>query len=184
MQVILKTDIPSVGRIGEICDVKAGFARNYLIPKGFAVSASTGSLKSLEHQKRLVEVHKQAIKKESDTQAEKIKGTAIKVKRRVNSSGVMYGSVLPQDVSKELKKANFDIDRRDVDMEPISEAGEFEIKVRLPGDVFSTIQLTVEAQVEKETTKKKAKPKAKPKEEAASASETEATFSGEDKTED
>jgi large subunit ribosomal protein L9 len=149
MQVILKKDIPQLGRIGELVKVKDGYARNFLIPRSLAMAASTGNLEELEHQKKLVDLHKRKVQKESEGVASTLKSVSITITRKFNDSGKMFGSIAASDVVEALAAKGHTFDRRDIEVEAIKAAGNHSVKVRLPGDVFTTIQLKVEAQVEK-----------------------------------
>ncbi|MBN8554796.1 MAG: 50S ribosomal protein L9 [Deltaproteobacteria bacterium] len=182
MQVILKKDIPQLGRIGELVKVRNGYARNFLIPRSMAVAASTGNVEELEHQKKLVDLHKKKIQKESEAFAATMKSVSITISRKFNDAGKMFGSITTSDVSESLTAAGHNFDRRDLEVDAIKGAGNYSVKVRLPGDVFTTIQLNVEAQVEKtaKSDGKKTKTrtagakKTKAKAETAAADESEA----------
>ncbi len=183
MQVILKKDIPQLGRIGELVKVKEGYARNFLIPRAFAVAASSSNVKALEHNQRIVESLKKKVQKESQTYADKIRGTKIEIERRFNEAGKLFGALSAADVVEELKKKDVSVDRRDIELETIKEAGTYEIKVRLPGDVYTEIKLVLTAIEEKaakgeKKTRAKSKTAAKPRKkntEENSASEEEAS---------
>lgn len=164
MQVILKKDIPQLGRIGELIKVREGYARNFLIPRSYAVPANAANLKNFEHQKRLVEVHKKQVRKDSEAIATKMAGLKIKMERRFNESGKMYGTLTGADVVTELAKKDYAVDKRDVEIEGIKAPGDHTLKVRLPGDVFVEIKLELVAlkeKVAKEDTKKTKAPRTK-----------------------
>lgn len=143
MQVILKKDIPQIGRIGELVKVRDGYARNFLIPRSLAVAANPENIRGFEHQKRIVEFHKKKVRKESEQAASGLKTLKVMIERRVNEAGKLFGSLSTSDVAAELDKQNFKVDRRDIEMEAIKTAGEYTLKIRLPGDVFAEISLTV-----------------------------------------
>ena len=149
MQVILKKDIPQLGRIGELVKVRNGYARNFLIPRSMAVAASTENMKELEHQKKLIDLHKKKVQKESEAFASTLKSVSITISRKFNDAGKMFGSISSSDVAEALSAAGHNFDRRDLEVDAIKGAGDYTVKVRLPGDVFTSIQLNVEAQVEK-----------------------------------
>ena len=161
MQVILKKDIPQLGRIGELIKVREGYARNFLIPRAYAVPANPGNLKGLEHQKRLVNAHKKKVQKESEVVAGKIKGTSVEIERRFNEAGKMYGAITGTDIAIELKKKDVVVDRKDLEFEAIKAPGDYEIKVRLAGDVYTSISLTVSAMKEKTAKEEGKKTRAK-----------------------
>jgi large subunit ribosomal protein L9 len=161
MQVILKKDIPQLGRIGDLVRVREGYARNFLIPRAYAAAANPANLKNLEHQKRLVEVHKKKVQKDSQELAKLLEGVQIKIQRRFNEAGKMYGTLTGADIASELKKKDFHIDRRDADVEGIKTPGEHPVKVRLAGDVYASVTLVLEALQEKSSKEEGKKAKAK-----------------------
>jgi len=157
MQVILKKDIPQVGRIGELVKVRDGYARNFLIPRSLAVPANPGNLRQFEHHKRLVEFHKKQVQKESEKAATEINGLKVKIERRVNEGGKLFGSLSIQEIVTELEKHKLKLDKRDVEVETIKAEGTYSVKVRLPGDVFATISLIIKGIVDTKEAKRTAK---------------------------
>lgn len=174
MEVILNKDVSNLGRVGEIVNVTPGYARNFLLPRSMAIIASRSNKKFLEHQKRMVEAQKKKIRAESEVLATEIAKLSIKLKKRFNEQEKMFGSLNETEIVDALKKLGHQFDRRDVDLGDIREAGTHKIKVRLPGDVFAEVALTIEAmKVEAKSVKKsKGEKKAKAsKTEEAPASE-------------
>lgn len=157
MQVILKKDIPNIGRIGELVKVRAGYARNFLIPRSLAVAADAGNMKGLEHQKRVVDFHKKKVQKESESVAATMKGVQVSILRKFNEAGKMFGSISASDVASALTAQGYAVDRKDVDIPVVKAAGSYSVQVRLPGDVFASVSLSIEAEVEKEAAEGKAK---------------------------
>jgi large subunit ribosomal protein L9 len=174
LQVILKKDISSLGRIGDIVKVREGYARNFLIPRSFAIIADPSNLNKLEHQKSLVELHKKKIQKESAEVVEKLQAVALKVKKLTNEAGKLFGHVTAAEVVKELKSKKYEFDRRDIELPEMEAAGEYDVKIRLPGDVFATVKLTLETSVKKTKAKKADSKKAEAKEAAAEKEEAKA----------
>lgn len=185
MEVILKKDIPALGRIGEIVRVREGYARNYLIPRSLAMMASASNRSQLEHHKLLVAVHKRKVQKESQELVESKKGLKAKLTRRFNESGKMYGAVTASDLVEEFTKLGLTADKRDLDFVSPKAPGPFEVKVRFPGDVILSVSVTLEAELEHADKEAKAKKgtksrKAKSKDDTADAEvETESAKSGE-----
>jgi large subunit ribosomal protein L9 len=178
MQVILKKDITEIGRMGEIVKVKSGYARNFLIPRSLAASANEKNVRNLEHLKRIVESNKKKVQKESEKLADGFKKYSIKLERRVNEAGKLFGSITTAEIVSELEKKEIKVDRRDVELENIKTPGTYELKVRLPGDVYASIKLVIDGIEEKSETKKSAKTKAPrkgAKKADATSEETEAT---------
>jgi large subunit ribosomal protein L9 len=161
MQVILRKDIPELGRMGEIVKVKDGYARNYLIPKALVMAADPGNVIRLEHQKRLVDVHKKKVQKESEEVSAKLSKVQIKIQRRFNESGKMFGSLNTVDLAAELATKGYKVDRRDIEVEEVRGAGETKMRVRLPGDVWTDVSLHIEALPEKGAAKAEVKKIAK-----------------------
>jgi len=157
MRVILKKDLVNLGKIGEVVQVKPGYARNYLIPRNLASTADSKNVKALGHQKRIVDGIKKKARVESESVAEKLKAVTIKIERRANESGKMFGSITLSDLSSEFVKLGYNFHRRDIEVEAIKEGGEHAIKVRLPGDVFVNVKLLVSLELEKAKPEKKKK---------------------------
>lgn len=176
MQVILKKDVPNVGRMGELVKVKTGYARNFLIPRSMAVAANPSNVEVLEHHRRLIEIHKKAVKKESEALAEKMKSVKISLIRKFNEAGKMFGSLTNAELAQELVKLGYTVDRRDIEFEGVKSAGDYNVRVRLPGDVYCEVQLTVKAEVEKAA--KPAKGAAKKPRTSKKAKSEEATEEG------
>ena len=159
MQVILKKDITQIGRMGEIVKVKSGYARNFLIPRSLAAAANEKNVRNLEHLKRIVESNKKKVQKESEKLAEGFKKFSIKLERRVNEGGKLFGSITTAEIASELEKKEIKVDRRDIELENIKTPGTYELKVRLPGDVYASVKLVIDGIEDKSETKKAAKTK-------------------------
>lgn len=163
MEVILNKDVSNLGRVGEIVDVSPGYARNFLLPRSMAIMASRSNKKFLEHQKRIVEAQKKKIRAESEVLAADITKLSIKLKKRFNEQEKMFGSLNETEVVEALKKLGHEFERRDIDLGDIREAGTHKIKVRLPGDVYAEIPLTIEAMKSQAKSSKKPKREKKAK---------------------
>jgi len=171
MEVILKRDVPNVGRMGELVRVKNGFGRNYLLPRSLAVLADRGNKISLEHHQRLIEKEKIKVKLESEEIAKEIAKVKITLKKRFNDQKKMFGSVASSELVTELKSKGFSVDRRDLELPDMTDAGTYSVKLRLPGDVYTQFDLKIQALVDTEAKEKKtrAPKKAKTADEAAVA---------------
>lgn len=141
MKVILTQDVPKVGDAGTVQEVKPGFARNYLIPRGFAFAATAGSIKQVEE--RQAAEAKRIAKQEEELRglSERIQGARVEIEVRAGEQGRLYGSVTAADVAERLTAlVGEEIDRRKVDLEePIRTLGEHEVTVRLVGRLQPTI---------------------------------------------
>jgi large subunit ribosomal protein L9 len=135
MKVVLRQDVPKLGEAGSVQEVKPGFARNYLIPQGFAVLATAGELKTAEHN-AAVKTRKIA-KQEAQLQslADKISGKRLEFTVRAGEGGRLYGSITASEIAEELAKVvGEEIDRRKVVLDdPIRQLGEHNVVVHLVG---------------------------------------------------
>ena len=152
VEVILRDDVPNLGRIGEVVRVKPGYARNYLLPRGLAIEANSKNLRVLEHQKRIIAAKAEKDRKDAEGHAKQLDGLELHVQARVGEEGRLFGSVTNLDVERLLAAKGFQIDRRRIQLaEPIKQVGTYPVPVQLGRDVRATVQVVVEAQ-ETETT--------------------------------
>lgn len=173
MEVILKKDVPNLGRLGDVVNVKPGYARNFLIPREMAVTASLGQKRHFEHQKRMIEALKKKVRKESEEKIDSFKTLKIKLKKRFNETGKMFGSVSAIEVLSLLNEKGYSFDKRDLSLPMIKGAGSYSVKLRLPGDVMTEFQLEIDAQnVTEKKSKKKSSSEATESLEAAEESES------------
>ena len=143
MKVILKEDIPKLGTMGETVKVAPGYGRNYLIPQGKAVLATSKNLKELEHQRQLILRKAELIRKDAESFAEKFRGLTLTLARKVKDEDKIYGSVSVSDISQALEEAGVEIERKLIKLdEPIRSLGEFQVPVKVHADV--TAELTVQ----------------------------------------
>jgi large subunit ribosomal protein L9 len=149
VEVILRDDVPHLGKIGEVVRVKPGYARNYLYPRGLAIEANRKNLAVLEHQRRIIGAKADREKKTAEGAAKKLEGLQLKVKARAGDEGRLFGSVTNIDVERRLAEKGFTIDRRRIALdEPLKQLGTFPIVVQVGRDVRATVQLTIEAEAE------------------------------------
>ena len=155
MEVIFIEDCPANGYyVGDKVKVKAGFARNYLIPKKFAVEASSSSAKQAEHNLRLAEAKKEKLKVEAQQKADELKEINLEFKLNVGDGGKVFGAITGKDIATALIKAGKEVDRKQIRLtESIRGIGKYIVEVKLHSEVF--------AQIEVEVTAKKAKKAAK-----------------------
>jgi large subunit ribosomal protein L9 len=143
MKVILKEDIPKLGTMGETVQVAPGYGRNYLIPQGKAVLATSKNFKELEHQRQLILRKADLIRKDAESFAEKFRGLTLTLVRKVVEEDKIYGSVSVSDISQALEEAGVEIERKLIKLdEPIKSLGEFQVPVKVHADV--TAELTVQ----------------------------------------
>ena len=143
MQVILLERVAKLGQMGEVVDVKPGYARNFLLPQGKALSASQANIAAFEEQKAQLEARNLETRKEAEALAEKLNGQTFIVIRSASDSGALYGSVTTRDAAEAATEAGFSVDRKQVVLSPIKELGIHTVQVVLHPEVDATIELNV-----------------------------------------
>tara|TARA_R110002095_G_scaffold204864_1_gene187830 strand:+ start:174 stop:806 length:633 start_codon:yes stop_codon:yes gene_type:complete len=149
MQVILLERVAKLGQMGEVVDVKPGFARNFLLPQGKALSASKANVEAFEARKSQLEADNLETKKEADKMADTLNGQQFVVIRSASDAGALYGSVTTRDAAEAATDGGFTVDRKQVVLSaPIKELGLHDVLVVLHPEVEATIQLNVARSVE------------------------------------
>lgn len=145
MKVILQQDVKDVGRVGELVNVSEGFARNFLFPRKLAAEATEKRVKEYEHLKRVAETKKKKALADRQALLNKINGMTVTFKLAAGDTDKLFGTVTPNDISKELQKAGHSIDRRDIHLEePIKVLGQHKAVVRYAEGLEAKIQISVE----------------------------------------
>ena len=149
MQVILLERVAKLGQMGDVVDVKAGFARNYLLPQRKALSASQKNIADFETRKSHLEAQNLETRKEAEVMAEKLNGQQFVVIRQAADSGALYGSVTTRDAADAATANGFELDRKQVSLiTPIKELGLHNVNVSLHPEVDATVTLNVARSVE------------------------------------
>ena len=150
MEVLLREDVENVGKRGQVVRVKAGYARNYLLPRKLAVLATSSSLRIIEQEKKLVErreSHGQAV---AQSLADKLRAVALELPRKVGEQDILFGSVTSLDVAAALAEKGIEIDRRKIVLDhPIKYVGEYHVPVKLHRDVTVEVKVNVVREEEK-----------------------------------
>lgn len=144
VQVILREDVHSLGDAGDIVSVKPGYARNYLLPKGMALLATTARINALEHEKRVIS--EKLAKELGDLEAVKAKlqGMALEFVMQVGEEGKLFGSVTAANIADALAEKGLEVDRRKIALpEPIKTVGEHTVTMRLRSDVIADFTVEV-----------------------------------------
>jgi large subunit ribosomal protein L9 len=186
MEVILREDFISLGYVGDRVKVRRGFARNFLIPRGVAVEASSANERALQHKLGAIVAKRLKKKAEAEAFAKVLEQVTVELTLKVGGQGKSFGSITAKDIEEALKNLGYSVDRRQIRLaEVIKGVGQYKVDVRLHSEVVVSVQLKVlAAQVatpvsdeEKGKGRKKSK-KAKGSDdevEASSAEDTEAT---------
>ena len=144
VKVILRESVPSLGEAGDLVGVKPGFARNYLIPQGKAIVASEARVRELEHHKRVVEEKLARELKALESVRKHLESLDIQIQARVGEEGKLFGSVTAPQIAEVLAEKGYEVDRRRIALkEPIKEAGEHRVPVRLHRDLTAEILVKV-----------------------------------------
>ena len=144
MQVILLERVPKLGQMGDVVDVKPGFARNFLLPQGKALSASDANVKAFEGRKAQLEATNLESRKEAEAAGEKLAGEQFVIIRSASDSGLLYGSVTTRDAADVATENGFTVSRGQVILQaPIKELGIHKVTVRLHPEVEVEIALNV-----------------------------------------
>lgn len=148
VKLILTESVSSLGEAGDLVDVKVGFARNYLLPKRKAILATESKVRELEHHKRVVMGKVAKEMKSLEAVRDRLQSTALEIAARVGDEGRLFGSITVAQIAELLAEKGFEIERRRIALEePIKEAGEHRVSIRLHRDVIAEVALTVRPEV-------------------------------------
>jgi large subunit ribosomal protein L9 len=145
MKVILQKDILNLGDAGDVKIVAAGYARNFLLPQKLVIPFNESSKKAMDHQTHLIKVKKDKRRKESEKIADAFSNIELKIIAKVGEEDKLFGSVTTTDISKKLKEAGYDIDKRRIHLDDhIKTLGEHKVTIKLEEGLTSTIKVVVE----------------------------------------
>jgi len=144
MKVILRKEHEKLGQVGTVVEVKNGYARNYLIPKGVAYPASDSSMRALDEEKKQADRRKAKDLKASEKVAAELEKVSITLQMKVGEDEKLFGSVTSQMIGDALKEKGFDLDKRTIELEePIKALGIYTINVRLHQNVTGKVKVWV-----------------------------------------
>jgi len=144
MRVVLREDIDKLGRRGEVHEVAAGYARNFLLPKGKALPATDGNMKRVEQERRRYAVLQAKEKEDAAAVGRRIAGVSCTIVRKVGENDQLYGSVTASDIAEYLAKEGIEIDKRRILLEePIKALGIYPVPVKLHADVQGEVRVWV-----------------------------------------
>ena len=151
MQVILLEKNEKLGNLGEVANVKSGYARNYLIPQGKAKPLNKANLAAFETIREELETKEAAALSEAQTKEVAMKDIVCTISANAGEEGKLYGSVSPADIVESLHSQGFEVEKRDINMpEAIRHTGEYEISVSIYAEVIVTVKMIVIATTENE----------------------------------
>lgn len=150
--VLLREDVEDLGARGEIVRVRAGYARNYLLPRKMAVEATASNVKQIEQERKALLKREAAERATADAQAEQLRSLRLSFERKVGEHGLLYGSVTSMDIAEALRERGYEIDRRRITLrEAIKETGDYTVPVRLHREVTVEIPVVVSGEGEAQT---------------------------------
>ena len=145
MKVILRQDVEDLGYEGDVVEVAKGYARNYLIPKGFGLEASNENIRMFEMQEKKIEVRKLRAREEAEQLRDRLAGITVTIFQRAGEEGKLYGSVTSMDVAAEMENQGVVVDRRKILMDkPFKAVGEFEVPVKIYQNVIGQIKVVIQ----------------------------------------
>ena len=144
MEIILQEDVENLGEIGDLVKVKDGYARNYLLPRGLALTASRRNVRVLEHRKRLAARKRERAQQNANAVRDRLSGLTLSIPARAGEEDKLFGSVTNIDIEKALQERDVAIDRRKIILaEPIKQLGTYTVPIRLSRDVEASVTVQV-----------------------------------------
>lgn len=144
MEVILRQAVDNLGHTGDIVNVSAGFARNYLLPRGFAYEATAGNKKRMEQERERLEAAEMSRREAAEELAKKLEPVSLTFSARVGEEGKLFGSVTTADIAHQLEGQGFKIEKRQIDLhEPIKALGVYRVPIRVHADVRAEVKVWV-----------------------------------------
>jgi large subunit ribosomal protein L9 len=144
IEVILREDVTSLGKSGELVRVKPGYARNYLLPQGLAYEATEGNKKRIAAETKARNTRNQAERTEAERNAATLSGVTLTLTGKAGEEGKLFGSITAQDIAEALAKAGHTVDRRRIEMDhPLKTLGHHSVRVRLHPDVHAELRVSV-----------------------------------------
>ncbi len=144
MKVILRQDLDNLGSIGDVVEVKNGYARNFLIPRQYAYYASDAAVKRIQFERKQYDKRQEALKGDAEKLAAKLAEQQVSIPMKVGEEGKLFGAVTAQAIAEQLDLIGHKIDRRDIIIdEPIKSLGVFSVKVKLHKDITAPLKVWV-----------------------------------------
>ncbi len=144
MKVILLKDVPSLGRTGEIREVKDGYGRNYLLPRGLAAAATEGNLQHLAHTREAAQQREARVLEEVGTLKKRLEALVVDVHAKAGEEGRLFGSVTAQDIAEAITRKGIKISKKQIELdEPIKAAGFYKVPVHLHPAHTAMVEINV-----------------------------------------
>jgi large subunit ribosomal protein L9 len=144
MKIILREDIKALGKMGQIVDVADGYARNYLVPRGLAVEANTKNIRSLEHEKKIIQEKAKKLKDSAQDFALRISSMTLAIKAKAGEEGKLFGSVTTMDIAEALKNEGLEVDKKKILLEePIKRLGSYSVNIKIHHEISAQLNVQV-----------------------------------------
>ncbi len=144
MKVILKESVSQLGERGDVVDVADGYARNYLLPKRLALSATLNNMKLLERERKIEETHRLKRKEGAEEMVARLQKISLTIRKKAGEQDMLFGSVTPSEIADALKQEGLEIDRRKIILEePIKRLGVYSVKLKLYAEVIGEVKVWV-----------------------------------------
>ena len=144
MLVILRENVENLGRIGDVVNVRDGYARNFLLPRNLVVAADEKNIQAIEHHKRSLEKKRLAQRASSEELAKKLSEFSCTISRKVGEHDKLFGSVSTSDIADAMKSAGYSVEKRAIHLEhPIKTLGVHPVEVKLEPEVTATVKVWV-----------------------------------------
>ena len=144
MKVILKADVKSLGKKGELVNASDGYARNFLLPKGLAIEANASAMNEFKNKEKAKEFHKAEEIKAANALKEQLDGKTVKLTAKAGANGKLFGSVTSKDVAEKIKKDfSIDVDKRKIAMQDVKAFGTVQAEVKLYTGISANIFVQV-----------------------------------------
>ena len=148
MKIILKEDVQNLGFMGETVNVADGYARNFLMPKNLAIPATNSNVKTVEHEKKIIDKKKAKIASELTEIKNNLEKTEVIIPAKVGENEKIFGSITSMDIENKLKDSGFNIDRKIINLDnPIKELGIQTVKIKLSKDIVAEIKVNVTPEI-------------------------------------
>lgn len=144
MKIVLREDVEKLGERGQVVNVAAGYARNFLFPKALAFEATAGNMKQIELRKKVWVVREAKETEDANRLAARVAEIKIVIAKKVGENDALYGSVTSQEIADLLKAKGVEVDRRKIQMhDPIRSLGTFEVPIKIHRQVTAKVSVQV-----------------------------------------
>ena len=143
VKLVLREDVQHLGAVGDLVRVRAGFARNFLLPRGLAMLASKGSIKQIEEHKKQAVARAAKLKTSAQALATQLGTVSVEITRQAGEGDKLYGSVTSKDIAEAIAAKGYAVDKRSIASDAIKDLGEHSVLIKLGSGVEATVKVTV-----------------------------------------